>query len=304
MDKDFYNESSASKLGWSPTWFGENHFDERLVDAIKKWQRKNNIKADGLCGPSTYRRIWTERQVEISDYKPRACRLNGGDQKYIVHNGNFLEIEWDRVVLWDEPGGLKIGPGRYYDNSGKPERKPLSFVNHWDVCLSAESCARVLNKRGISVHFCLDNDGTIYQILDTQHGAWHCSQRAGNQNSIGIEISNAFYPKYQEWYVKNGFGERPLIKGAMVHSRKVQDFTGFYPIQLEALKKLWKALHVGLDIPLEYPQVNGSFCETVHSACVNGTFRGFNNHYNYTRGKMDCAGLDLPGMLMDVKHDL
>ena len=57
------------------------------------------------------------------------------------------------------------------------------------------------------MHFCLDNDGTIYQILDTQHGAWHCSSRVGNQNSIGIEISNAFYPKYQDWYIKNGFGE-------------------------------------------------------------------------------------------------
>ena len=26
MDKDFYNESSALKLGWDPTWFAENHF--------------------------------------------------------------------------------------------------------------------------------------------------------------------------------------------------------------------------------------------------------------------------------------
>ena len=304
MDKDFYNESSAAKLGWDPTWFGENHFDDRLVKAIIKWQRKNKIKADGLCGPGTYRRVWTERQVNISNYKPSACRLFGGEQKYIVHNGKYLEIEWDRVVLWDEPGGLKIEPGRYYDNSGKPERKPLSFVNHWGVCLSAEVCAKILNKRGISVHFCLDNDGTIYQILDTQHGAWHCSRRAGNQNSIGIEISNAFYPKYQEWYVKHGFGERPIIKNAKVHAQSLQEFTGFYPVQLEALKKLWKAIHVGLDIPLEYPQTNGVFCETEHAACIDGTYRGFNNHYNYTRGKIDCAGLDMPKLLQEVKLEL
>jgi hypothetical protein len=304
MDKDFYNEASATKLGWTPTWFGENHFDARLVRAIMKWQRKHSIKADGLCGPGTYRRIWTQRQVEISDYKPQGCRLNGGELKYIVHNGRFLPIDWDKVVLWDEPGGLKIEPGHYYDNSGKPEREPLCFVNHWDVCLSAETCARVLNKRGISVHFCLDNDGTIYQILDTQHGAWHCSRRKGNLNSIGIEISNAFYPKYQDWYVENGFGERPIVQGAQVHGNNMQDFTGFYPIQIEALKQLWKSLHLALDIPLEYPQTDGKWSQTEHLASINGTFRGFNNHYNYTKGKIDCAGLDMPKLLQEVKNEV
>ena len=72
MDKDFYNEASANKLGWDPTWFGENHFDEKLVKAIQKWQRQHNTKDAGLCGPGTYRRIWTQRQDEISDYKPQA----------------------------------------------------------------------------------------------------------------------------------------------------------------------------------------------------------------------------------------
>jgi len=161
-----------------------------------------------------------------------------------------------------------------------------------------------LNKRGISVHFCLDNDGTIYQILDTQHGAWHCSSRVGNQNSIGIEISNAYYPKYQDWYVKNGFGERPIVQNATVHGKNLPDFTDFYPIQLEALKKLWEALHLGLDIPLEYPEIDGKLCQTVHKPSMEGTFRGFNNHYNYTKGKIDCAGLDLPAMLEEIKESL
>ena len=68
-----------------------------------------------------------ERQVEISDYKPRACRLNGGEQKYIIHNGKFVEINWDKVILWDEPGGLKINPGKYYDNSGKIRTEAPKF---------------------------------------------------------------------------------------------------------------------------------------------------------------------------------
>lgn len=75
------------------------------------------------------------------------------DHSFIVCNSKFVEIEWPRVVLWSDSGGLKMKPGTYYDYSGKPDRKPDVFVNHWDVCLSSESCVKVLNKRGISVHF-------------------------------------------------------------------------------------------------------------------------------------------------------
>lgn len=39
MDKHFYNEASAKKLGWEPHWFGEKYFDDKLVRAIKKWQK-------------------------------------------------------------------------------------------------------------------------------------------------------------------------------------------------------------------------------------------------------------------------
>ena len=30
MDKHFYNEASAKKLGWEPSWFGEKYFDDKL----------------------------------------------------------------------------------------------------------------------------------------------------------------------------------------------------------------------------------------------------------------------------------
>ena len=52
MDKNFYNEASAKKLGWEPSWFGEKYYDDKLVRAIKKWQRQHSIPADGLCGPT------------------------------------------------------------------------------------------------------------------------------------------------------------------------------------------------------------------------------------------------------------
>ena len=206
MDKNFYNKSSSDSLGWLPSWFGCEEFDNNLVKAVQKWQKEHNLTADGLVGPMTYRRVWTDREANISDYEPTTrCPVVPGD-KHIVHNGNFIPIDWDKVVLWDDEDGFKSKKGNYTDYSGRPDREPTMFVNHWDVCLSAESCAKVLNKRGISVHFLIDNDGTIFQMLDTQHKGWHAGiprYEGGNLKGIGVEISNAYYLKYQDWYVQH-----------------------------------------------------------------------------------------------------
>src|ERR1041385_2339075 len=41
------------------------------------------------------------------------------------------------------------------------------FVIHHDGCSSADMCFNVLhNERGLSCHFLLDNDGTIFQTID------------------------------------------------------------------------------------------------------------------------------------------
>ena len=299
MDKVFYNKSSADSLGWEPEWFGAEYHDENLVRAIKAWQKKNGLTADGLCGPSTYRRIWTERDASVG--LRSFYQAPDKDQSYVVCNSELVEIDWPKVVLWNEPGGLKAKPGNYYDYGGKKPREVNMFVNHWDVCLSAESCAKVLNRRGISVHFNIDNDGTIYQLLDTQHGAWH----AGNSNhkSIGVEISNGYYLKYQDWYVKNGFGERPVIENATIRGKKMKPFLGFYPVQLEAVKALWMAMHKGWDIPLVSIESGDSDFMTSDSydaRCSRGNFKGFVSHYHQTSKKIDCAGLDIVKMLREL----
>jgi hypothetical protein len=305
MDKDFYNKSSSDSLGWDPTWFGCDEFDFNLVKAVQKWQRQNGLAGDGLVGPMTYRRVWTEREANISDHDPALSPWIPGD-KHIIHNGHFIPIEWEKVILWDDNDGFKANKGCYTDYSGKPDREPTMFVNHWDVCLSAESCASVLNKRGISVHFLIDNDGTIYQMLDTQHKAWHAGiarYEGGNTKGIGVEISNAYSLKYQDWYVKRGFGERPIQENGYVHGKTLKPFLDFYPVQLEALKALWKAVHIGVGIPLEYPKnAQGSVETSVHKDCERGKFSGVCNHYNFTKNKIDCAGLDLPTLIDEVKQ--
>lgn len=288
MQKEIdYNKKSAKKYGWDPSWFGATGFNEDLIINIKSFQKSFGLTADGMCGPGTYRRAWTDRESNMLELEPPPTRF----KNTIVHNGNFHDIKWNKVVHWFDSAGLTTADGAYKSGAGQEERKPTMFVNHWDVCLNSKSCAKVLQQRGISVHFCIDNDGTIYQLLDTQHIAWHAGSRLINDLSIGVEISNAFYTKYQSTYVSRGHGERPLVSGVNVHGNTLEDHLGFYQVQLDALAALWEAVSSMCDIEILVPENDGKEILTKHPESAKGQFNGFVSHYHLTDRKIDCAGL-------------
>jgi len=150
------------------------------------------------------------------------------------------------VVLWSDPGGYdgydtRVAPGtapEYADAlSGRryrPGRRarpargiPVvpglcedvellarsidQFVLHYDVCGTSRTCFDVLHhQRGLSVHFLLDLDGTLYQTLDLRETAWHSTK--ANDRSIGIEIAQigARPPEeaalLREWYPQDELG--------------------------------------------------------------------------------------------------
>ncbi|HVJ80384.1 MAG TPA: peptidoglycan recognition family protein [Planctomycetia bacterium] len=94
------------------------------------------------------------------------------------------------------------------------------FVLHFDVCGTSKQCFKVLHDaRGLSVHFMLDLDGTIYQTLDLKERAWHAT--ISNTRSIGIEIANigaySVAPKpgekdtLAEWYQKDESGKLRIV---------------------------------------------------------------------------------------------
>lgn len=83
------------------------------------------------------------------------------------------------------------------------------FVLHFDVCGTSRRCFKVLqDQRGLSVHFMLDVDGTIYQALDVKERAWHAG--VANDRSVGVEIANmgAYEdPKeLEQWYSRDADG--------------------------------------------------------------------------------------------------
>ncbi|HYC77556.1 MAG TPA: peptidoglycan recognition family protein, partial [Planctomycetota bacterium] len=89
------------------------------------------------------------------------------------------------------------------------KRRITQFVVHYDAVGSSERCFRALHdQRGLSVHFMLDLDGTIWQTLDVKERASHAG--AANDRSVGVEIANVgaySTPKFLEpFYGRNAEG--------------------------------------------------------------------------------------------------
>ncbi len=287
-----YNRMSSLQYGWKPSWFGCINIDLELISAIRAYQRFNALSDDGLVGPSTFRRLFADREKDIDDHTP--IDAAEGD-KFIVYNGNFFPIEWDKVVLWSEDNGLAAKPGAYR-RVDSTKRRVNMFVNHWDVCLSSRACQSVLDNRGISVQFLIDNDGTIYQTMDAQHIAYH----AGNLNkcTVGVEISNAYYMRHNRWYEKHGFGKRPINTRGLVNGAKLEPFLDFYDVQKRALQALWAACHKAMSIPLQTVlNEDGLMSTDTEHITSSGRFRGIVHHYHLTNRKIDCGGLDILDLL-------
>ena len=125
-------------------------------------------------------------------------------------------------------GELRYTPGRVESSSQRVLVPPGSndltrlqsvvdlFVLHYDACGTSRRCFEVLHDvRGLSVHFLLDQDGTLYQTMDLRDQGWHARQ--ANPRSIGVEIANigAFPVEKREqlenWYRFDSAGTRFIV---------------------------------------------------------------------------------------------
>lgn len=113
------------------------------------------------------------------------------------------------VVTWKDPGGFDghretcffsdaplpsspasgcDTPRRYAEREIDPSKVDM-VVLHYDVAWTSRNCFKVLHDiRGLSCHFLLDVDGTIYQTLDLSLRARHAG--GVNDRSVGVEIAH------------------------------------------------------------------------------------------------------------------
>ncbi len=191
------------------------------------------------------------------------------------------------------------------------------FVIHYDVAGTSRQCFQVLHDlRGLSVHFMIDLDGTIYQTLDVKERAWHAT--TSNHRSVGVEIANiGAYPPGEgspldSWYARDeggrvrvtlpawmgdggvrtpGFVARPArderVRGT-IQGRELEQYD-LTPEQYESLIRLTATLCAVLPrIRCEYPRdSSGGLVTTRLSDDDLGAYAGLLGHWHVQENKTD-----------------
>lgn len=173
------------------------------------------------------------------------------------------------------------------------QRVVRQLVVHLDGCRDARMCYNVLhNQRGLSVHFMVDNDGTVYQGLDLADCAFHAG--GVNEVSIGIELQNrGDAARYPDYYPQGRGTVTCRVHGVQFLA---YDFTD---AQYEAMIRLSRVLtRIFPQIQLRSPQAAGEPVWTTISGLRS--WAGFLGHYHVDREKWDPGPWDFGRLFRGV----
>jgi N-acetylmuramoyl-L-alanine amidase len=174
------------------------------------------------------------------------------------------------------------------------------FVLHHDGLANSKQCWNVLhNERGLSCHFLIDNDGTIYQTLDLALMGYHAA--GFNGDSIGAEICNRGILDRLDYYQGAAFPHK-VSDPYSINGHKMTSFD-FTDAQYEAFLELSRALVKVLpNLALEYPrdpqnpskQAWGTLgpITATGDSIPSSAFSGFLGHYHLTTRKWDPGPFD------------
>jgi N-acetyl-anhydromuramyl-L-alanine amidase AmpD len=191
------------------------------------------------------------------------------------------------------------------------------FVLHYDVEGCSRACFEVLHDRaGLSIHFMLDLDGTIYQTIDLKEEAWHAT--SSNDRSVGVEIANiGAYTNGEEnpmdtWFKKGADGKETITIPAKFganpewtphfqgHPARREPVTGevqgkqlrqfdYTPQQYKALVKLTATLcTIFPKIKCDYPrEADGKLMTHKLPGPELKNYQGVLGHYQIQTDKLD-----------------
>jgi N-acetylmuramoyl-L-alanine amidase len=180
------------------------------------------------------------------------------------------------------------------------------FVIHHDGLYDSAICWHVLhNERGLSCHFLIDNDGTIYQTLDLALSGFHASEF--NPMSVGVELCNRGDAKKEPHYYDNvsRYPDRRDVKAIQISGYKILAYDYTKP-QYASMAALARGLAKLLpNLPLDYPQeAPGKQAWGVMEPAKAWAFSGYIGHYHLTNRKWDPGPFDFKGFCEKIRGTL
>jgi hypothetical protein len=165
----------------------------------------------------------------------------------------------------------------------------------WDV---------LYNQRGLSVHFCTEDDGRVWQFNDLVDACWHAGKQHNNI-SVGVECclfpDAENRPRYYDQFnrAKTGNLEHRIVSD-QIHGRQMQVFAFTAP-QCDTLARLWAGVWIAIGVlrkggatglfgapPLFYRDMRGQIPRTVIKK--SEAHIGLIGHLQCTLNKIDPAG--------------
>lgn len=239
-----------------------------------------------------------------------------------------------RVILWDEPNGLNAYDQSKYviktqdRKSGKTIKNVISgkryssrasfmnmdklrsivtqfFIHHSGMYRSRDTFQVLHNERKLSVHFILDDDGTLYQTLDLVEKAWHGG--ANNTMSVGIEIdsrahANRFPFAYDEAHCKK--------YGVIPHKKRIDHVQDMWIVGYQYTEAQYATLiSLAMVLTRFFPQITPDFPRDSTGRIVKyalpislaKSHKGLICHYNNSATKNDAICLDHYRLIGGIK---
>ena len=173
----------------------------------------------------------------------------------------------DVPVKIDHPVDSWGGTGLHFPGLGRRTETRAVGI-HWTGGRGhAEQVYDTLQQRKLSVQFCIDIDGTIYQFCDASDRAEHIG--TANGWCVGIEICNP----------ADGQDNSRETYREVIHGRAFR-CSYFHPVQVIAARKLTQTLCTAYGLPFQAPMASTVVPDL-------STFRGVLGHFHVTRRKPD-----------------
>jgi len=164
------------------------------------------------------------------------------------------------------------------------------LVIHHDGADSSAECFHILHdERGLSVHFLIDTDGTIYQTLDLADIAFHA--QTVNGVSIGIELCNRGLVALP---CSVAHRQRRDPRTATIHGQTYRMWS-FTDAQYASLAQLTAELvRIFPRLPLCFPRSGGPIFTKLTEP---EQYSGLLGHYHVSAQKWDPGCFDFPRLL-------
>ena len=187
----------------------------------------------------------------------------------VEHEVAFPVVDGRAKGLWWEPA----------DRGARPRTEAIRFgvLHHQAGEGSALAVYRVLRRRGLSVHFQIDQHGLITQFADVDTVTLHAG--AVNGASWGVEIANRGVPPAQKKWPRCHYDD-------VVHGRE-RTFLAFYSAQVEAIERLCRAVNGLLGLPLDLPMAESKVARSKMQESEIAKWRGLLGHLHVSSKKID-----------------